>query len=113
DKAMYSLVTYFIAFKVIDITVEGLDESKGIMVVSDNHEEIADALLARLGRGVTILHGEGGFTGRPKKVLYTVISRLEIAKLKAIVDSKDANAFVTIHEVHEVIGGRVKKRAIH
>lgn len=113
DKAMYSLVAYFIAFKVIDLTIEGLDESKGVMIVSDNPEEIADALMARLGRGVTILQGEGGYTGEPKKVLYSVITRLEIAKLKSIIYEKDENAFVTINEVHEVVGGRAKKKAIH
>lgn len=113
DKAMYSLVAYFVAFKVIDITIEGLDESKGVIIVSDNPEEISEALLARLGRGVTVLHGQGGYTGEPKKVLYSVITRLEIAKLKAIVNEKDENAFVTINEVHDVMGGRVKKKAIH
>ena len=113
DKAMYSLVAYFVAFKVIDITIEGLDESKGVMIVSDNADDIAETLLARLGRGVTILHGQGGFSQEPKKVLYSVITRLEIAKLKALIDDKDPNAFVTIHDVHDVIGGRIKKRAIH
>jgi uncharacterized membrane-anchored protein YitT (DUF2179 family) len=113
DKAMYSLVAYFVAFKFIDITIEGLDETKGVIIVSDNPDEIAAALLARLGRGVTVLHGAGGFTGEPKKVLYSVVTRLEIAKLKSIVDEKDENAFVTVQDVHEAIGGRVKKKAIH
>lgn len=113
DKAMYSLVAYFVAFKMIDITIEGLDESKGVMIVSDSPDEIADALLARLGRGVTVLYGEGAFTGDKKKVLYSVITRLEIAKLKSIIHEKDKNAFVTINEVHDVFGGRIKKRAIH
>jgi uncharacterized membrane-anchored protein YitT (DUF2179 family) len=113
DKAMYSLVAYFIAFKIIDITIEGLDESKGVMIVSDQADEIAETLLARLGRGVTILHGQGGFSQEPKKVLYSVVTRLEIAKLKAIIYEKDPGAFVTIQEVHDVIGGRVKKKAIH
>ncbi|MDT8903412.1 YitT family protein [Anaeroselena agilis] len=113
DKAMYSLVAYFVAFKVIDITIEGLDETKGVIIVSDNPDEIAETLLARLGRGVTVLHGAGGFTGEPKKVLYSVVTRLEIAKLKSIIYEKDENAFVTVQDVHEVIGGRVKKKAIH
>ena len=113
DKAMYSLVAYFIAFKVIDITIRGLDESKGIMIVSDYPEEIAEVLLARLGRGVTILHGEGGYTAEDKKVLYSVITRLEISKLKSIINSIDPKAFVTIHDVHEVMGGHGHKRAIH
>lgn len=113
DKAMYSLVAYFIAFKVIDITIEGLDESKGIIIVSDAPEEIAEALMARLGRGVTILHGEGGYTGDQKKILYSVITRLEIAKLKSIVQEKDDGAFITVTDVHDVMGGKIKKRAIH
>lgn len=113
DKAMYSLVAYFVAFKVIDVAIEGLDESKGVMIVSDYADDIAETLLARLGRGVTVLHGEGGYSQKPKKVLYSVITRLEIAKLKSIIDEKDPDAFVTFHEVHDVLGGRVKKRAIH
>lgn len=113
DKAMYSLVAYFVAFKAIDITIDGLDESKAVFIVSDRPEEIAEVLLARLGRGVTILHGEGGYTKDDKKVLYSVITRLEIAKLKAIINEIDEGAFVTINNVHEVMGGRVKKRAIH
>ena len=113
DKAMYSLVAYFIAFKVIDITIEGLDESKAVLIVSDRPDEIADALMARLGRGVTILHGAGGYSKENKQILYSVITRLEMAKLKAIIDDIDEDAFVTINDVHEVMGGRFKKRAIH
>lgn len=113
DKAMYSLVAYFVAFKVIDITIEGLDESKAVMIVSDKPGEIAEVLLARLGRGVTILHGEGGYSKEDKLVLYSVITRLEVAKLKSIIDEIDDSAFVTINDVYEVMGGRFKKRAIH
>ncbi|MHC1761599.1 MAG: YitT family protein [Negativicutes bacterium] len=113
DKAMYSLVAYFVAFKMIDITIEGLDETKGVFIISEKPDEIAQTLMDRLGRGVTVFHGEGGFTGEPKKVLYSVITRLEIAKLKAIVNEIDEKAFVTIHDVHDVLGGKVKKKAIH
>lgn len=113
DRAMYSLVAYFIIAKVIDVVIKGLDESNGVMIVTSNPKEIADALMARLGRGVTILHGEGGYTGDPKKVLYCVVTRLEVDKLKAIVLEKDENSFVTINPVHDIIGGRFKKKAIH
>lgn len=113
DRAMYSMVAYFVAFKLIDITIEGLDESKGVIIVSDKAEEIAEALMARLGRGATFLHGRGAYSGEAKNVLYSVITRLEISKLKSIVDEIDEDAFVTIHEVHEVMGGRFKKKAIH
>lgn len=113
DKAMYSLVAYFIAFKVMDTVIEGLDESKAVMIVSDKPDDITETLMARLGRGVTVLHGEGGYTKERKDVLYCVITRLEMAKLKSIVDEIDEDAFVTINDVHEVMGGRFKKKAIH
>ncbi len=113
DRAMYSLVAYFIAFKMIDITIEGLDESKGVIIVSDKSDEIAECLMDRLGRGVTVLHGKGAYLGEKKDVLYSVITRLEITKLKTIVYEKDPEAFVTINEVHDVMGGRFKKKSIH
>ncbi|MBP2651442.1 MAG: hypothetical protein H6Q74_2267 [Firmicutes bacterium] len=113
DKAMYSLVAYFIAYKMIDITVSGLDESKAVMIVSDHSLKIREVLIARLGRGVTILHGEGGWSGAPKKVLYSVVTRLEIAKLKSIVNEIDETAFVAINDVHDVMGGQVNKKSIH
>lgn len=113
DKAMYSIIAYFIAFKVIDLTIEGLDESKAVMIISDQPEEIAEKLMYRLGRGVTYLEGKGGYTRDAKSVLYAVVTRLEVAKLKSIIDEVDSGAFVTIHDVHEVLGGRFKKSAIH
>lgn len=112
DRAMYSLITYFIAFKVIDITVEGLDETKAIFIVSERHKDITEAILARLGRGVTLLEGKGGYKGASTNVIYVVVTRLEIAKLKSIVHGFDENALVTIGDV-EVSGKRYKKKAIH
>ncbi len=113
DRAMYSLVTYFIASKVIDIVIEGLDESKAVIIVSDHSASIAEALMARLGRGVTILHGEGAYKGDEKHILYTVITRLEMAKFKSLVSEIDEDAFITINDVHDVMGGTFKKKAIH
>ena len=113
DKAMYSLVAYFVAFKVIDTVIEGLDESKAVMIVTDKPDEITETLMARLGRGVTVLHGSGGYTKERKDVLYCVITRLEMAKLKSIVDEIDEGAFVTFNDVHEVMGGQFRKKAIH
>ncbi|SEJ72584.1 Uncharacterized membrane-anchored protein YitT, contains DUF161 and DUF2179 domains [Propionispira arboris] len=113
DKAMYSLVAYFVISKMIDIVIKGLDESYAVMIVTENHEEITAAIMARLGRGVTLLHGEGGYTGDPKKVLYSVVTRLEVDKLKEIVMEKDEASFVTINPVHDIVGGMFKKKAIH
>ena len=113
DKAMYSLVAYFVISKMIDVVIKGLDESYAVMIVSDENEEIADALMHRLGRGVTFLHGQGAYTGDAKKVLYCVVTRLEVGKLKDIALEKDETAFVTINPVHDIVGGRFKKKSIH
>ena len=67
----------------------------------------------RLGRGVTYLHGQGAYTGDDKQVLYCVVTRLEVVKLKEIALEKDETAFVTINLVHDIVGGRFKKKSIH
>ncbi|WP_286163137.1 YitT family protein [Bacillus sp. es.034] len=113
DRAMYSLLAYYVAFKLIDITIKGLDESKSVWIISENYEEIGDALLHRLGRGVTYLKGEGAFSGDDKKVIFCVITRLEEAKLKDIVAEHDPSAFLAIADIAEVRGGRFKKKDIH
>ncbi|NMH71000.1 YitT family protein [Bacillus sp. RO3] len=113
DRAMYSLLAYYVAFKMIDITIKGLDESKSVWIISENYEEIGDALLHRLGRGVTYLKGEGAFSGDDKKVIFCVITRLEEAKLKDIVAEHDPSAFLAIADIAEVRGGRFKKKDIH
>ncbi|MCX7923609.1 MAG: YitT family protein [Clostridia bacterium] len=113
DKAMYSLIAYFITFKVIDITIEGLDEAKAAIIISEKGDEIAEAINARLGRGVTFLEGKGGYTKKGKTILYSVITRLEVAKLKGIINDKDENAFVTISDVFDIMGGKHKKKNIH
>lgn len=112
DRAMYSLIAYFIAFKTIDVTVEGLDESKSVLIVTEKHKEISEAIMDRLGRGLTLLHGEGAYKGARTNVIYVVVSRLEITKLKGIVHGFDRNALVTITSV-EVSGKRYGKKAIH
>jgi uncharacterized membrane-anchored protein YitT (DUF2179 family) len=113
DRAMFSLIAYYIAFKVIDLTIEGFDESKSCWIISDYHKDIGDAITARLGRGVTLLHGEGGYTGDQKKVIFCVITRLEEAKLKSIVTELDPGAFLAVGNIHDVKGGRFRKKDIH
>ncbi len=113
DRSMYSLIAYFIAFKVIDVTIEGLDEAKAAIIISVNGDDIAATIMDRLGRGVTFLEGKGGYEKNQKVILYVVVTRLEIAKLKSIIHEKDENAFVTINDVSDVMGGKHRKRAIH
>ncbi|ERI05963.1 YitT family protein [Aneurinibacillus aneurinilyticus] len=113
DRAMYSLIAYFIAFKMIDVTIQGLDESRSVWIISEKHREIGDALLARLGRGVTYLNGEGAYTGDDKKVIFCVITRLEEAKLKSIIEDIDEAAFLAVGAINNVKGGNFKKKDIH
>ncbi|MFB6366395.1 YitT family protein [Paenibacillus elgii] len=113
DHAMYSLIAYYIAFKLIDITIEGFDESKSVWIISENSRELGEAIMNRLGRGVTYLQGEGGFTGGNKLVIFCVINRLEEAKLKSIVEELDETAFLAVGNIHDVQGGRFKKKDIH
>ncbi|MFC7678335.1 YitT family protein [Paenibacillus sp. GCM10028914] len=113
DHAMYSLIAYYLAFKLIDITIEGIDQSKSVWIISEKYKEIGDALTQRLGRGVTYLDGEGAYTGDSKKVIFVVITRLEEAKLKSIVEDWDSQAFMAVGNIHDVKGGRFKKKDIH
>ncbi|AGK54332.1 YitT family protein [Bacillus sp. 1NLA3E] len=113
ERAMYSSIAYFIAFKTIDIVIAGLDESKSVWIISEYHQVVGDAILARLGRGVTYLKGEGAYTGDNKNVIFCVITRLEEAKLKSIVEEIDPAAFLAVANISEVKGGRFVKRDIH
>ncbi|NHC19971.1 YitT family protein [Bacillus sp. MM2020_4] len=113
DRAMYSLIAYFVAYKTIDVTITGLDESKSVWIISDNARQIGDAIMNRLGRGVTYINGEGAYSGDDKKVIFCVINRLEEAKLKEIVTESDDSAFLAVADIAEVRGGRFKKKDIH
>ncbi|TMV45955.1 YitT family protein [Paenibacillus mesophilus] len=113
DRAMYSLIAYFIAYKMIDVIIEGFDESKSVWIISEMHDTIGQAIIQRLGRGVTYLHGEGAFTGGEKRVIFCVITRLEEAKMKTIVEEIDPSAFLAVGNIHDVKGGRFKKKDIH
>ncbi|MEH6904457.1 YitT family protein [Neobacillus drentensis] len=113
DRAMYSLLAYVIASKAIDTVVAGLEESKSVWIISDEAEEIGNAINARLGRGVTYIKGQGAFTGDSKKVIFSIITRLEESKLTTIVEDIDPTAFLAIGDISEVRGGRFKKRDIH
>lgn len=113
QSSMYSMITYFIAYRVIDIVIEGLNESKAVRIVTDKHDDIGNAIMEHFDISVTYLKARGGYSGAEKKIIFCVINRLEIAKLKQLVKSFDNSAFITIENVHEVDGGRVKKHGSH
>jgi len=110
DRAMYSLLAYFIIFKTIDVVIEGLDESKSIIIISDLYEDIAQDIMTKFERGVTYIQGQGAYSGEDKKIIFCVVSRLELANLKNHVLDIDPAAFIAIENVHEVEGGLVKKQ---
>lgn len=113
DRAFYSMLAYFAAFRTIDLVVQGIDESRGVFIVSPKAEEISQAIQARLGRGVTHLVGRGGYSEAALEVLYTVVTRLELAKLKGIVTDLDEDAFFAIHPVAEATSASWRKHNIH
>lgn len=112
-KALYSIIAYYIAVKVIDMVMNGFQENKAIWIISDQSRELGQAIIDRLGRSVTYLSGEGAYSGEDKNMIYVVVTRLEEAKLLEIVDSIDKQAFLTVGSVSEVRGGRFKKKDIH
>lgn len=112
EQAMYSILTYYIASKTIDAVTQGFNDTKAVIIVSNEYEELTETINQRLGRTVTKLHGKGGYYNNEKDVIYVVIIRLEISKLKDIIYEIDPNAFTTIMDAQEARGGKFKS-AIH
>lgn len=110
ESAMYSIMTYFIVSKVIDVVMEGFNSSKSVRIISDEASAIGQALIERLDISVTYLQGIGGYTGQDKDLIYCVISRLELPKMIDIIHEIDPKAFVSVVDVHEVYGGRFRKK---
>ena len=109
DRALYSILTYFITFKIIDMVSEGFEQAKAAMIITNHGEEIANSIYKHLGRTVTMLEGEGLISGK-KVVLYAVVTRIEIPELKRIVAADDYSAFVTITDVNEIVGKHIKMK---
>ncbi|MCM1258242.1 MAG: YitT family protein [Roseburia sp.] len=110
DRAMYSLLTYFITSKVIDFVETGMEQTKAAMIITDEGQLIADEIYKKMGRTVTILEGEGLISGK-KIVLYCVLNMFEIHELRHLIQEVDASAFITISDVSEIIGNHIKKKA--
>ena len=110
EQAMYSVLAFYIASKVIDIVMEGLDGMKNVWIVSEHNEKIAERLTEELGRGVTFFKGEGAYLRKEQYIIFCVITRMEETKAKEIIKSIDPNAFVTIAHVAEVKGAQFKTK---
>ena len=104
--ALKSLMTYIVAFKMIDLVIVGLDELKSVLIISSKPKELADAITQELGLGLTIMHGKGGFSGDAREILFVIVERLDLSDLKELVLKKDSSAFMAIENLHEVVYGR-------
>ena len=112
QHALYSIITYFVAYKTMDVVIEGLNESKSVFVITDYSEEIGKDIMEKMDVSVTYIDALGGYSGMEKRMIYCVISRLQVPKLKEITKNIDPRAFIAIENVYEVEGVRVKKKKI-
>lgn len=104
---LYSIVTYAIGLKIVDFVVDGFDKGKGCFVITDHAEKVAEVISARMGRGITLINSKGYFSGADKTMMYCVVNKFEIHKLKTIINEVDPTAFVTISDISEVVGDSV------
>lgn len=104
DLALYTMIMMFVSSRVLDRIQAGFNQRKSVMIISNASRTIAQGILHNLNRGVTILKGEGGYTGQSQDVVYTVITMLELVRLKELVWTTDSNAFIIVNDTVEVIG---------
>lgn len=110
DRGMYSLLMYFITSKVIDIVEMGWDNTKSVMIITNDGKELARKIYEGLGRTVTFLKGEGLVSKDTKDILYCVVTRAEIHDLKLLINSVEGSTFTTISDVSEIVGNHMKSR---
>jgi uncharacterized membrane-anchored protein YitT (DUF2179 family) len=118
ETALYSILTYLSASKTVDFIIEGIEEYTGVTIISAKNEEIRLMITEALGRGVTVYKGTRGYgkTGEKKgeiDILYSVITRLEVARLNIEIEKIDPAAFVIMNSIKDTRGGMIKKRALH
>jgi uncharacterized membrane-anchored protein YitT (DUF2179 family) len=117
ETALYSILTYLAASKTLDFVIEGIEEYTGVTIISPKSEEISAMITEKLGRGITVYKGTRGFGKRghvssEMNILFTIVTRLEISRLQAEVDTIDPSAFVVMHSIKDTKGGMIKKRPL-
>lgn len=117
EIALYSMITYIAASKTLDFIIEGIEEYIGVTIIASKNKEIKNMITNKLGRGVTVYNGQGGYNkdGEINKIdiLYTVITRLELSRLNNEIDKIDSKAFIVMNSIKDIKGGIVKKRPLH
>lgn len=105
---LYSILTYCAAIKTVDFIVEGFDKAKSAMIITSKKDEISEELSETFGHGITHIQSHGYYKGKEQTIIYFVVNRFQIAKLKAIVAKHDEKAFVTITDVSDIMGSSLK-----
>jgi uncharacterized membrane-anchored protein YitT (DUF2179 family) len=117
ETALYAMLTYLSASKTVDFIIEGIEEYTGVTIISLKSEKIQRMIVNKMGRGVTVYKGEKGVGRSGEKndllIIYTIITRLEVSRLKLEIEKIDPNAFVVMSSVKDMKGGMIKKRALH
>ena len=116
ETALYAILTYLAAGRTVDFVVDGVEEYVGVTIISEKHEELRNMIIDKLRRACTIYAGKGGFgsTGKSyeKDIIYTVVTRLELARLNTEIDKIDKNAFIIMGIVKDLRGGMIKKKPL-
>ncbi len=107
DMILYTLIYIYVSAYFVNLVVIGLSQRKAVMIVSSRWQEISSEIMEKMGRGVTVVHGEGGYTGKEQKILYSVITFQELARFKDLIRKLDPDAFVVITETLEVMGQNI------
>ncbi|MFD1817888.1 Uncharacterized membrane-anchored protein YitT, contains DUF161 and DUF2179 domains [Pseudarcicella hirudinis] len=118
ETALYSMLSYLSASKTVDFLITGIEEYIGVTVISERAEEIKEVLVKKLAIAVTVYKGEGGFgknglVENDRKIIFSVVTRLEVQKLKIEIEKIDPKAFVIQHTINDTKGGMIKKRPLH
>ena len=113
EEALYSILTYVTAAKTLDFIIYGIEQYTAITIVSEKSPAIRERIMDELGRGVTVYKARGGKSGAEQEILYCVVTRLEIGKVKSIIQEFDPTAFVVTHALSDVQGGMVKRSGLH
>ncbi len=110
--ALRSLMTYIVAFKMMDIVIAGLEELKSVLIMCSKPQNLSKLITHELGLGLTFIKGKGGYSGEDRDILFIIVERLDLAELKEIVLREDPSAFMAIENLHEVAYGRSAQIAL-
>ena len=117
ETALYSVLTYLAASKTVDFIIEGIEEYTGVTIITPKNKEVAEMIVERIGRGITMYKGTRGYGKRghnvtDMEIIFTVVTRLEVSRLQTEIEAIDPNAFVVMHSIKDTKGGMIKRRPL-